>query len=251
MQRNDITPRVEYAAFQTGDFSLRQRLRGAPPAIRKNIDAARKAQGLAPLWGKATPAPKPAARKAPKPPAPVVATIVVALAPGLSAPVTTAGEAPNLPEMISQRGWRAVAKQLAAGKALPIVTAHRGGELIGYTVGPRFRFRVCPTVGGIIELDVRATDPAMPSGSGCSITFYAKAVRKEMIGKQLVRVIDDLELVHIALIRAGSLERPAYAIASARRCKPAQASATVADLRIDIGRRILERWPTLPAVAKR
>jgi hypothetical protein len=245
MKRSTITPGTELATTTTRG-NLRHKLRGAPPNIRRAIDAARQERGLDPLWP-ATPSARAAAVGAASG---ISSTIVVALAPGVSKPVALVGESQELPEIVSRRAWESVASQFAAGRHVQIRAGHEGGNVLGFTTGSRFRFRVCPAAGMLIALDVRGTDPLIPGGAGASIAFHPREVRLSELGGQTVRIIDELELDHIALIRQERRDRPVYPMSRVRRCRPADAADTMAKLRLDLIRELSAAWPGLRSIQR-
>jgi hypothetical protein len=241
MKRSDTIPGVEHATATTrGD--LRHKLRGAPPNIRRAIDAARGKRGLAPLWASPPAAPTKARTGG------ITSTLVVAVAPGLSSPIGLEGDALEVPEYISPRGWQSVADQLTRGGHVAIRTGHEGYRVLGYTTGMRFRYRICPAAGMIFELDVRADDPLVPSGAGCSLAFRPREVRFEKIGGQTVRVLDEIELRHIAIIRKERPDRPVYGLARVVRCRPTDAKRTMDRMRLDLVREISAAWPGLRSI---
>jgi hypothetical protein len=166
----------------------------------------------------------------------------------MSLPVTLPGETQEYPEYVSPRGWRSVADQLERGGHVAIRTGHEGYRVLGYTVGSRFRYRICPAAGMIFELDVRADDPLVPSGAGCSIAFSPREVRFEKIAGQTVRVLDEIELRHIAIIRQERRDRPVYGLSRVIRCRPTDAKRTTDRMRLDLVREISAAWPGLRSI---
>jgi hypothetical protein len=100
----------------------------------------------------------------------------------------------------------------------------------------------------IFELDVRADDPLVPSGAGCSLAFRPREVRFEKIGGQTVRVLDEIELRHIAIIRKERPDRPVYGLARVVRCRPTDAKRTMDRMRLDLVREISAAWPGLRSI---
>jgi hypothetical protein len=236
---------AEHATATAGTAELRRRLRGAPPRIRQAIDTARCDRGLDPLWAAPFAREEGAAPTTARSSA-VCAALVVAAAPGLSKPVALVGDptAQELPEYVSSRGWASVAAQLRHDP-VPIVSAHSGGETLGFTTGERFTYRVCPTAGLLFSLAVRASDPLIATGAGASILFWPQSDRIVQVAGQAVRIIDSLRLRHIALVRQGSAERPVYPLSRVERCSPADARRTLDRMRLELVREIGAAWPAL------
>jgi hypothetical protein len=184
---------------------------------------------------------KPPARAKPKAPS-ISATLVAAIAPGVSWPVSITKRGTELPETISPAAWRKVAASLRKGLSVPITHGH-GGRQITTTSSPRFRFHDHALAGLICEVDVVKGDPIIVQAQGVSIGFDNVRHHEEFLDGQRCRVIDELTLTHIAFLPRD--EVPAYRLAKAKRCLPGQARDGVIDLIIDIGKHFKHEWPQL------
>jgi hypothetical protein len=254
---NDNTPKnIQRATVENPVIELRNRLRGAPPEIRKRIDAARIAGGLTPIWQSVPTPAKTTTRatttKAKPAAAATIATLVLACAPGLSRPVALVGQTEELPEFITQRAWRGVLQQIATGKpAATVQVGHQAGaRIITHTASPRVRTKLCPTVGLCLFVDVRASDPYIIRTASCSISFRPTSYHTENVGGQRVRFIDAMKLEHIAIIEGTSTDSPIYPMARVRRCTPKAATSGMTDLLIDVGCLVRASWPELKPLTR-
>jgi len=247
---------IEYAGGSNGplpDEVLRTKLRNAPQWVTDEIDTFRETRGIPLLFPErraavATKAParqaiptKAPARAKPKAPA-ISATLVAAAAPGCSWPVQIVKNGLSMPEFISQAAWAKVVKDLRNGKHVPITMAH-GGKQITTTGSTRFRYHQHPVIGLIVEVDLVSGDPLIIPSTGVSIGFRHARYHEAIIDGKRCRVVDELELTHIALLKRD--ETPAYRLARVKRCLPGLARETVIDLVIDTGRAIKAEWPSL------
>jgi hypothetical protein len=231
---------IERATITNDTESLRIRLRHAPPEFRRSVDAAREERGLAPLFATATARPTATTRNAGAD-AKAIKTLVGLCAPGVSEPAKLFGDDP-MPEYISTAAWRGVVASLRA-RPIPVTVGH-GGRTVCMTNSPRFRFELCETLGLCIELDQTSEDRFVASG-GISIGIKSAKHHREMISGRIVRVIDEVELHHIAIIEGRSLVRACYRDSRLGLAIPALARRKLADLRIDAYIRLRKSWPSL------
>jgi hypothetical protein len=249
---------IEYAGGSSGplpDEVLRTKLRNAPQWVLNDIEAYRETRNLPPLFAErraaiATKAParqaiptKPPARAKPTAPA-ISATLVCAIAPGMSWPTPIVKRGTELPETISHAAWRKLAESLRQGLSVPVTHGH-GGRQITSTSSTRFRFHHNAVAGLLCEIDLVKGDPIIVQSQGVSIGFRNAKHHEAWIDGRRCRVIDELELGHIAILERH--DRPAYRLARVKRCLPGLARETTIDLIIDTGRAIKAEWPTLLA----
>jgi hypothetical protein len=150
----------------------------------------------------------------------------------------------ELPETISHAAWRKLAASLKKGLSVPITHGH-GGKAICTTGSARFRFHHNAVAGLLCEIDLVKGDPIIVQSQGVSIGFRNAKHHEAWIDGRRCRVIDELELRHIAILERH--DRPAYSLARVRRCLPGLAREATLDTVIDCGRRIKQEWPTLLA----
>ena len=249
---------VEYAGTAGGplpDEVVFAKLRNAPAWVHADVDGWRESRGLPRLFTKqtatiTTKAParqaittKPPARAKPAAPA-ITGTLVAAIAPGMSEPVSITKRGTEMPETISHAAWRKLAASLKKGLSVPITHGH-GGRLITSTSSTRFRFHHHPVAGLICEVDLVKGDPMIVHWQGVSIGFRNARHHEAFIDGRRCRVVDELELQHVAILDRDEL--PAYSLARVRRCLPGLARESVIDVVIDCGKRIKREWPTLLA----
>ena len=254
---NERPANIEYAGggCQITDDQLRVKLRNAPRWVTDEIDSFRETRGIPPLFPErraaiTTKAParqavptKPPARAKPTAPA-ITGTLVAAIAPGMSEPVSITKRGTEMPETISHAAWRKLAASLKKGLSVPITHGHHGRQ-ITTTSSPRFRFHHHPVAGLICEVDLVKGDPVIVHWQGVSISFRNARHHEAFIDGRRCRVIDELELLHVAILDRD--EMPAYSLARVRRCLPGLARECVIDVVIDCGKRIKREWPTLLA----
>ena len=230
---------VEYAGTAGGplpDEQIRIKLRNAPKWVIDDIEQFRETRGMPPLF---------AERRAAKPAAPAITgTLVAAIAPGMSWPVSITKRGIEMPETVSHAAWRKLAASLRKGLSVPITHGHHGRQITS-TSSPRFRFHHHPVAGLICEVDVVKGDPIIVHAQGVSIGFDNARHHEAWIDGQRCRVIDELTLTHIAILPRD--EVPAYRLAKVRRCLPGLARECVIDTVIDCGKHIKQEWPTLLA----
>jgi hypothetical protein len=231
---------VERATITNDTESLRIKLRNAPPEFRRSVDEARESRGLAPLFATATARPAATTRNAGAE-AKVCKTLVGLCAPGVSEPAKLFDDEP-MPEFISTAAWRGVVASLRA-KPIPVTVGH-GGRTVCMTNSPRFRFELCETLGLCIELDQTSDDRFVAAG-GISVGIKTAKHHRGLIDGRLVRVIDELELHHIALLEGRSLVRACYRDSRLELSIPAMARRRLADIRIDGFIRLRKAWPSL------
>jgi hypothetical protein len=244
---------IEYAGggSQITDDQLRVKLRNAPAWVLDDINQHRETRGLPPLFEKRvaavqTKAPVKAPAKVPtraKQTGPAVsATLVAPAAPGVSWPTSIVKRGVELPEFISPIAWANVYKELRNGKSVPITHGH-GGKTITHTGSTRFRCLNHPVVGLLMEVDLVSGDPLIIPSTGVSIGFRHARYHEAIIDGRRCRVVTELELRHIALLKRD--ETPAYRLARVRRCLPGLAHPATIDCIIDVGRAIKAEWPSL------
>jgi hypothetical protein len=249
---------IEYAGGSNGplpDEVLRTKLRNAPGWVLDEVEAYRETRNLPPLFARRTAAittkaparqaipTKPPARSKPTAPA-ITGTLVAAIAPGMSEPVSITKRGTEMPETISHAAWRKLAASLRKGLSVPVTHGH-GGRLITSTSSTRFRFDHHPVAGLICEVDLVKGDPMIVHWQGVSIGFRNARHHEAFIDGRRCRVVDELELQHVAILDRD--EVPAYSLARVRRCLPGLARESVIDVVIDCGKRIKREWPTLLA----
>lgn len=231
---------VERATITTDTESLRVKLRNAPPEFRRSVDQAREERGLTPLFATATARPAVTTRNAGAEAKPIK-TLVGLCAPGVSEPAKLFGDDP-MPEYISTAAWRGVTATLRS-KPIPVTVGH-GGREVCLTNSPRFRFELCETLGLCIELDQTSEDRFVASG-GISVGIKSAKHHRELIDGRLVRVIDEIEIHHIAIIERSSKVRACYRDSRLELAIPALARRKLADVRIDGFIRLKKSWPSL------
>jgi hypothetical protein len=239
-------PPIEYAGTGGGpipDEVLRVKLRNAPSWVLDDVQRYRETRNLPPLFAerRAAIATKAPARAKPAAPA-ISATIVAAIAPGVSWPTPIVKRGVSMPETISKAAWAKVAASLRKGLTVAITHGH-GGKVICTTGSARFRFHVHEVAGLIVEVDLVKNDPLILHGSGVSIGFRNARYHEAFIDGRRCRVIDELELGHIAVLPKDEL--PAYRLARVRRAMPGMAREAVLDAVIDCGQKIKAEWPSL------
>jgi hypothetical protein len=240
--KRSLPVEIEHAAFSGPGAVASTKLRHAPAWVHAQLGNRISTPKAKPGAAKTKPALKTRSSA-------VSATLVMALAPGLSKPVALVGETVEIPEYVSARGWASVASQLKRD-SVPILTGHSGGKVLGFTKGPRFRYRLCETGGMLFALDVRPEDPIVPSGAGCSICFFPKSVRLEYVDGRAIRVLDEIELRHLAIIRMERPERPVYPLARVVRCLPHEVNETMLRMRLDLARDLGAAWPALRSLER-
>ncbi len=219
-----MIPNIEYAAGFGGPANIAAKIRNAPLWVRTQI--ARQKTAAPPAAPKpATPRPVAAKRTAPR------ETLLIAAAPGLSRPVKLAGGTETLPEAISSRAWAGVMQQLADGPKVAIQRGHGLGRPVVATTGsPNVRCHVCPTGGLFLSLDLHSGAHTGETWRGASIAFRPRRYRRATIDGRACRVIDAMELSHVALIAADDPTEPSYGLARVVRCKPSESAARYLDL---------------------
>jgi hypothetical protein len=236
-----MIPNVEYAAGSGGPGNIATKLRNAPLWVRTQI--ARQKTAAPPA------APKHVAAKRTTPRQPV-ATLLLALAPGVSQPVTLAGGSESLPETISTRAWKGVLEQLASGRQVAVQLGHGLARPIVATTGtPAVRCRLCATGGLMLQVDLFDADVVGPM-KGASIAFRPRDYRRATIDGRACRVVDSLELSHIALIAADDRDEPTYTLARVVRCRPKESAAKFFDLVGDTARAVHKANPGLRAALR-
>ena len=239
--KRSLPANIEYAAFGGPANAVAAKLRNAPAWVLNRL-------GRSP----AAPAVKPAAAKpiavkrvAPRQP---VATLVMALAPGVSKPVTLVGGNESLPETISPRAWMGVLQQLASGRKVPIQMGHSTlGKLVSATGTSRVRCRLCPTGGLMLAVDLFDANVVGPT-KGASVAFRPLTYHRASVGGRTVRVIDSKELDHVALIGADDPTNPIYPLAKVVRCKPSESAAALFRMVADTARAMGKTCPDLQSI---
>jgi hypothetical protein len=239
--KRSLPANIEYAAFGGPASAVATKLRNAPRWVHDRLG-----RRPAPPAAK-TVAAKPVAVKRTTPRQPV-ATLVVALAPGVSRPVTLVGGNESLPETISPRAWRGVLEQLANGRKVPIQVGHQKlATLVAAAGTSRVRCRLCPTGGLMLQVDLLDTDVVGPL-KGASIAFRPRTYHRATVDGRTVRVIDSLSLDHIALIEANDSVNPVYPLAKAVRCKPRESAGTLFQMVADTARAMSTNCPNLQSI---
>jgi hypothetical protein len=200
-------------ASALSDDQLRARLCNAPQWARASIDTYREQRGLRPLFAVRAGV---ASSRSAAPAAPVkpraVTTLTCLVAPGVSEPLPQrAGERPMV-EHISAAAWRSALATIKGGRDIDIQIGHGDNAYVLARSGtPAVRFNVSDRVGLMVTLDLRDADTARRPDT-CSIAFRSLKEHTEHRGGQLVRVVDDLVLDHIALGERANLQ-PYYPLA--------------------------------------
>lgn len=240
--KRSLPTHVEYALFGGPDQAA-TKLRHAPTWVHARIARRPAPPAVKPV------AAKPIAVKRTTPRQPV-ATLVMVCAPGVSRPVRLAGGSESLPETISPRAWRGVLEQLANGRRVPVQLGHQTlGTLVAATGTPRVRCRLCETGGLMLQVDLFDADVVGPV-KGASIAFRPRDYRRANIDGRTVRVVDSMELSHIAIIAGSDPTNPIYTLAKVVRCKPSEAAARFFDLVGDTARAIHKASPGLRAALR-
>jgi hypothetical protein len=172
----------------------------------------------------------------------------MACAPGVSKPVTLVGGTESLPETISPRAWMGVLQQLASGRKVPIQMGHATlGKLISATGTPRVRCRLCPTGGLMLAVDLFDADVVGPT-KGASVAFRPLTYHRATVDGRTVRVIDSMELDHVAVIGANDPTNPIYPLAKVVRCKPSESAGTLFRMVADTARAMGTTCPNLQSI---
>jgi len=240
--KRSLPANIEYA-FCGGPNQAATKLRNAPAWVHNRLGRRPAPPALKPVAAK----PVAAQRTAPREP---VATLLLALAPGVSLPVTLAGGSESLPEVISQRAWHGVLEQLAFGRQVAVQVGHGIGRKVIATTGTTaVRCRLCATSGLVVSVDL-FDDNAVGPTRGASIAFRPRDYRRATIDGRTVRVVDSMELSHIAIIAGSDRDEPVYPLAKIVRCKPGEAAARFFDLVGDTARAIHKASPGLRAALR-
>lgn len=134
-------------------------------------------------------------------------------APGISTPVRCAHDRRELPETFDVAAWRGALAAITNEKPVRLESHHRGGQLAS-TADGTLRLSIDRELGLLVEADLtdeplaRMLAAAGRRGVGLSVGFSTSKVEHRTIGREVIRVIREVRLDHVALIPQG--QRPAY-----------------------------------------
>jgi hypothetical protein len=201
------------------DHALRVRLRGAPATLKAEVERARAARGLRPLW------PASAGRQRAQPPAPrkpaqrAAHVLCGVVAPHVSDPVAVTGEASRVREWFDPACWSRALDRVKQGRHVELLDRH-GGIPVATTANGSLRLDVDRRLGLTLVAELldtttsrRLLDQHKKYGVPLSIGFASlKSEQRRLLGRE-VRAVLDLALDHVAAVGDGL--KPAYPGANA------------------------------------
>jgi hypothetical protein len=99
----------------------------------------------------------------------------------------------------------------------------------------------------MLAVDLFEADAVGPT-KGASISFRPLAHHRATVNGRTVRVIDAMQLDHVAVIGAGDPTNPIYPLAKVIRCKPNESAGKLFELVADTARSMGKTCPGLQSI---